>query len=193
MKKFLLTFILAALFLFGCSDVGVNPKVPVNNNQVATTLNKTTDFDNGGQSHEKFSMHFINPFFISKKINGKEGGVISLKGSWDFGGTSATVTFPPNSFKGSRRISIVINPLDASISFYPHMVFNKTVELDLSFKGLDLQQLNLDPGQVHFYCEASSGQLSPVSNSGLNINMEHGSLEVVNAQLQHFSRYLFAR
>ncbi len=191
MKKLILTIALAGLFLFGCSDVGVNPKVPANN-QTTTTLNKANDSDDV-QSIGHFGMHFITPFFISKTINGDEGGVIKLNSSWFFGGTSATITFPPNSFPGTKKIFVLVNPLQASISFYPHIVFKNPVNLDLSFKGLPLRLMGLDPGQVHFYFQSNSGQLTPIKNSGIDINMATGFVQVHNAQLQHFSRYLFAR
>lgn len=192
MKKLLLTFALAGLFLFGCSDVGVNPKVPANSNQTTTSLKKVTDSDND-PSFGQFGMRFMTPLYTNKTINGEEGGTITLKGSWLLGRVSATVTFPQHSFEGTQKIFIMVNPLQASISFYPHIVFNKIVNLDLSFKGLPLRLMGLNQGQVHFYYQSNSGHLTLINNSGLDVNVATGSLEVTNAQLHHFSRYLFAK
>ncbi len=183
MKKIILTLAIAGLFLFGCSDVGVNPNMPANNNQNNTTLNKKG----------LLNLDLDSPFSVTQTINGAEGGTISLDKSWLLGSASASLFFPPNSFEGTETITMTVDPLTASVSFYPHMVFERRLNLDLSFQGLDLVSMNLDSHKVDFYYESDDGLLSLIKNNGVDVDVSTGTLSVKNAGLYHFSRYIFAK
>ncbi len=193
MKKLILTFTLAGLFLFGCSDVGVNPKMPINSSTASTTTTLNKKGPNKDIQTHQFDMSLLSPVSVTQTINGEEGGTISLEQKWLFGGTSAKVSFPKNSFEGSKDITMMVDPLTATISFSPHIVFNKAVKLNLSFEGLNLEQLNLTKGKVYFYFQSDTGVLSLVENGGIKVKVKSGSVSVKNAQLHHFSRYLFAK
>ena len=183
MKKIILTLAIAGLFLFGCSDVGVNPNMPANNNQNNTTLNKKG----------LLNLDLDSPFSVTQTINGAEGGTITLDKSWGIINTHASLFFPPNSFEGTETITMTVDPLTASVSFYPSMVFETRLDLDLSFDGLNLVYLGLNSNKVDFYYQADDGLLSLIKNNGVSVSVSTGTLSVKNAGLYHFSRYIFAK
>ncbi len=181
MKKIFLTFAVAGLFLFGCSDVGVNPNVPANSSSTNTTLSK------------KGSSHSNSPFSVTETINGEVGGTITLNQIKKSEFVSASVFFPPHSFSGTQTITMTVDPSSASVTFYPHIVFNNRVDFNLTFLGLDLKNLGLTSGKVDFYFEADDGSLTLVKNNGVSVDIKLGLLAVKNAGLYHFSRYIFAK
>ncbi|MCL5029168.1 MAG: hypothetical protein M1480_09130 [Bacteroidetes bacterium] len=186
MKKLFYLFVLAGLFFFGCSDVGTNVvNQPVTSNKTILKMPAKSGLDSElGLS-------------ISKNIDGSTGGILVLTSGFkgDDGskvGVFATLKIPRGAFDGNTLISMSADLEYAGLDFAPHMVFNKPLSLNLAFSGLNLEELGIKDGSVGFY-NVDNGNLIPVPNSGVFVNYETGTIRVVGAQIDHFSRYAFAQ
>ncbi len=69
------------------------------------------------------------------------------------------------------------------------MVFNTPVQYTLTVSGLDLTGVN--PDSLDFVYVAQNGSITGVEYDAITANVATGTLAVVNAQLEHFSRYGF--
>ncbi len=187
MKKLFYLVVLAGLFFFGCSDLGTNNvNQPVNSNKTIVKIPAKSGLDSElGLS-------------VSKNIDGNRGGILVLTSGFngDDGsnvGVFATLKIPRGAFDGSTTISMAADIQYAGLNFAPHMVFNKPLNLNLAFSGLNLKELGIKDGSVGFYNIDDSGNLIPVPNNGVFVNYENGTIRVLGAQIDHFSRYAFAQ
>ena len=80
----------------------------------------------------------------------------------------------------------------AGLDFSPSMTFNKSLYLSLSFTGLDLKSMGITNSNVGFYYVDSNGNYTAIPNSGMFVNLKTGTLTVIGAKIDHFSRYAFA-
>jgi hypothetical protein len=185
MKKIFLLLAVAGLIFTGCSDLGTNPSSnPVTTPQSNTiSLNKVSPKIASSQS----------TFTVSQIINGNKGGVIILNQESGNIHVFAKLKIPKNAFDGNVNVSILVDPSTASITLSPSMIFNKDVILDASFKGLDLKALNLDSQKVNFYYLSEDGTKIPVKHSWTKSNVKLGELVVKHAEIDHFSRYGWAK
>jgi hypothetical protein len=71
------------------------------------------------------------------------------------------------------------------------MTFSQPVILNYTITGVDLSGVN--PDDVNFYYVDTNGNLAPTVNDGVTVDLNSGTLNVVNAQLPHFSRWAYAR
>ena len=188
MKKLLvLAAIATGLFLFGCSDLGTNNTTqPVSSSKQIVKL------------PAKASLSKASTLSVSKDVNGDRGGVISLHGSYtDANGnnirTLAELLIPRGAFDGTVNISMATDNEYAGLDFAPHMTFDKPLRLTLAFSGLNLQQLGITKDNVGFYYVDDSGNLMEIRNNGIFLNFRTGTITVVGAQINHFSRYAFAK
>ncbi len=188
MKSFIY-FVAAAfiLLLAGCSENGTSVKQPTTNQQQLIKLPQKA-----GLSKKDSQL------LITKTIDGKKGGLLVLRGSYlnsdgkpvkVFG----TLVIPAHAFKGERTITMSADDEYAGVDFYPHMTFDKPLSLTLGFVGLDLSDLNLANGKVGFFYIDDNGNMTPILNGGIAVNNQLGSLLVVGARIDHFSRYAFAK
>ena len=187
MKKIFYLLLTAGLFFFGCSDVGTNVV-----NQPASS-NKTIVKIPAKSGHA-----LVTDLSVSKNIDGSKGGIIILKTGFDAEdgnqvGVFATLKIPKNAFSGNTDISMAADQDYAGLIFAPHMVFNKSLNLNLTFTGLNFQELGIKNDKVGFYNIDDNGNLTPVPNNGVFINYATGTIKVVGAQIDHFSRYAFAQ
>lgn len=136
---------------------------------------------------------------ISQTIDGKSGGSISFDSSFvnNEGDTikiCAKLTILPNSFIGLKEIQMIPNVEEGSVQFFPEMVFDKKLQLDLSYTGLDLANLGFSQNsQIDFVYQADNGNVEFLSNNGCKVIWNQSKIFVQNALLQHFSRYAFVR
>ncbi len=188
MKKLLiLAAISIGLFLFGCSDLVTNnsPQPASSGKQVVklpakTGLSKSSDLS------------------VSKEVNGKHGSVLTLHGSYtDVNGneikTFANLFIPRDAFDGTTTITMTTDNEYAGLDFSPHMTFERPLRLTLSFSGLNLQQMGITRDNVGFYFVDDSGNLSTIENNGILLNYRTGTITVIGAKIDHFSRYAFAK
>ena len=184
MKKVLLLFIPIILFIAGCSESVLEPTSPVLETQKSVI-----------QLPPSNTLNIENTFSVSDLIEGSRGGKIKMDESYNSQSgkvkIKAKLKIPKNAFSGTITIGYQVNDADASIDFFPGMSFNKDLLFDIKFSGLDLT--GIDPDEVQFLYLAPDGQTYPVQYSDLTVDIDKGILEVKDAVITHFSRYIWAR
>jgi hypothetical protein len=175
MKYFLLVPIIAVFILAGCSKENsiIGPQ--------SSQLHSKSQWIKIGQSSSLSSVECTNT--VSKSIDGNKGGTIELT-QFSF---SAVLTIPKHAFKGTQVISYTVNTETASIDFQPlGMDFNKNLSLDLTFTGLNISNYKASDLSFSFL---DGDNIVPVSSAYENVNIKQGFLQVLGAQISHFSRY----
>jgi hypothetical protein len=185
MRITLITLLLFAIFLLGCADTSVSP-VKKNENHSNQMI----------KLPKKSGMSVETSFSKTKSIDGKRGGKITIDESYTApdGHTVevyAKLKVKKNSFHGEVDITLTIDDEFAAASFSPPMVFNKPLELTLSFEGLDLEELNLTTGDYDFVFIDNYGNTEIIGYNAIHVNEDHGKIWVTKAKLPHFSRYAF--
>lgn len=105
----------------------------------------------------------------------------------------AELKIPKDAFPDTVNITMTTDDHFALIYFAPHMNFNQPLNLNLSFTGLDLNSLIINPKDFDFGFVDDNGNFEHVDCSTLNINANAGLISVTGAKLNHFSRYGFIR
>ena len=187
MKGILIIFAATLVLLFAsCSENGTSSNQPTTSQKELIKL------------PPKASLSTELQISASDKIDGAVGGQIILSSTYislegKIVSINAILSIPAGAFDGSRNISATADDDYAAIYFYPHMTFDKPLKLTLSFTGLDLKDMNLANGVVGFYYVDNQGNMTPVYNKGVIVNNLLGSITVMNAQIDHFSRYAFGK
>lgn len=184
MWKKLTVFLFLALLIASCSTEN-NPIAPVE-----TSLSK--EAVKLPQKNTKLSVE--NQFYESKIIDGNLGGSISF--SFDYVATSGqtvqvygTLNIPAGAFNSTENIELYIDNEIAVIDFYPSpLSFNTPLLLNLTFKGLVLQEGD-DNLLDFYYTYDNQTQFELISKAAKIITLSNGKLQVVQAQLPHFSRF----
>jgi len=184
MKTALFSCLLSAVLLLGCADTS---NTPVESDSHSYQLIKLPP---------KAGLSVETIFSTTKRIDGKRGGEIKIKKSYiaEDGHTvkiDAKLKVKKNSYEGNVDITFTIDDEFAAASFSPHMVFNKPLELDLKFEGIDLELLNLTQGDYDFVFIDDNGDIEITQYNGLHVNESKGKIWVTKANLNHFSRYGF--
>ena len=130
----------------------------------------------------------------SKLINGSDESLIEINTGYrggPFGWVSITANarFKRNSFKGFRYVTMSINDKYAYVDFSPSGSFVKPVIFNMTIMGLDLRKV--DESNVKFVYMASNHDYYPIDYQSLYVEKQSGKIQLINAQLPHFSRYGF--
>ena len=190
MKAALFSFLLLVFLLLGCNETPIQPEVPV---VPVVPVEPTYEIiqipprASGGPS-----------FFSTETIDGSKGGYIKIKESYttvngDTVEIDVKLKIKKDSFSGIVDITMTVDDVYTAVQFTPEMVFNKPVDLDVKYKGLDPDQLNLTSGSFEFLYIDDNGNSETVPSNGVVVNKELGEIFVKKAQLSHFSRYVFIR
>jgi|SRR5690606_32688707 hypothetical protein len=185
MKQIIFLFVISVFLIAGCSE---QPVAPTQTSSAKAEFLKLPV--NKALSSEL-------TFSVTKEINGDKGGTIDLSKTYIslFQGkiilVSAKVEFPAGAFSGSERITVSVNSDETSVTFYPHMKFNKDVNFDLSYTDLNLG--NLLSSNVDFVYVDDSGNIEYIDRDYLLLNRLLGTVAVHGAKLKHFSRYGFIK
>ncbi len=197
MKKVLLTIVFSmGLLLVGCQDSNFNPVSP-SENQPAV---QKSSFIGGNDLVANIEQDASNALIkVSQLINGNTGGNIIIDRNVLVKNrlvhVNVDLKFGKNAFNGVLNIIAIVNPLNASITFLPHIrSFNGNVKLDMTLTGVDLSKLNLDKSKsVYFaYFNNAGVPVERISSLGVGVDYKKGMLTVKNAKLKHFSRYCWA-
>ncbi len=184
MKKLFLILALVSLTFFGCQQQD-SPLEPAGSYNNGILSKKKTNTDTKIRSH----------YSKTYTINGKKGGRIREKHTWvDSTGNAivmeATLTIPRGAFEGNLTFDIIFDLENLSVELYPSpYTFDKPVLLNLLFEGVDLTGTDLN--NMDFKYKSSDGQVYSVVYESKII--ESNYLEIVQAQLPHFSRYGWTR
>jgi hypothetical protein len=133
---------------------------------------------------------------VSKLIYGTDESLIEINTGYaggPFGWISITANarFQRNSFVGQRNVTMSVNDQYGSADFTPSGTWSKPVIYNLTIQGLDLSAV--DPAKVKFVYMAPDGKYYTAVCQSIFVEKQSGKLQVINAQLPHFSRYGFAR
>jgi len=184
--KYLLSLLLVLLLsFFGCDLITENNPTP------EKVLNKQLI-----KLPPRSGLSVENTFSITETIDGDKGGTIELheeyfKENGDKVKIKAKLKIKKHSFEGEVDITLTVDDIYAAISFTPEMVFEKPLELDLKFEGIDLAPLGLTTGTYDFVFIDDHGNMELVSYNGLHVDEDKGKIWVSKAKLNHFSRYGF--
>jgi hypothetical protein len=133
---------------------------------------------------------------VSRWINGSDESLIEINTGYaggPFGWISITANarFQRNSFVGQRYVTMSVNDQYGSADFSPSGTWLRPVIYNLTIMGLDLS--TVDPSKVKFVYMAPNGQYYAAVCQQIFVERQSGKLQVINAQLPHFSRYGFGR
>lgn len=135
-----------------------------------------------------------NMYSNSKQITGSTGGGLCIQGSYS-GGPFGTVTmnstleFPAGAFNGTKTITMTADDEYCASSFSPGMSFTLPGIYNITYTGVDLSGIN--PSTVKFVYLKENGNLEYPSHDGIVVNQAIGKIQVINARMNHFSRYGF--
>ena len=202
-KLLAITLVLSVGF-FSCSDSLLDQQSSGNN-----TDNYSSEYSSQfkHENPEKRDFGYQNNKVVSKVINGRIGGIIQLLAIYKIDmpfykrknfdlktvTVSATLIIPPGAFDGTREITLIDDYKTTSIYCYPGMSFNKSLHLNLIFTGLDLTELGFTNDNVKFGYIDENGTVETCINDGITLNQLKGAVGVINARIEHFSRYAFSR
>ncbi len=184
MKKVLLLLIPVMLILAGCSQSILEPTAPAAEVQKSVIQLPTPN-----------SLNIETEFSVSEEIDGSQGGMVKMNESYSSGSgqvnINAKLKIPKNAFSGTETIGYTVDDVDGSIDFSPSMAFSEDLRFDIKFIGLDLS--DFEPGDIHFMYVDSNNVTHPVQYSKLTVDVDRGILEVRDAVISHFSRYIWSR
>ena len=190
MKYLISLAVLVTLLLIGCAD---KPISPIESDDQSYQMIKLPP---------KAGLSIENTFSVTKRIDGKKGGKITLKKSYNAPDghkvkIHVELKIKKKSFTGHEDITMTIDDEFAAICFYPHMVFNKAVELKAKFEGIDLENLGLTGGEYDFVYIAEDGEIELVEHDRIDVDEHKGKIKFHgrkgHAKLLHFSRYCFIK
>jgi hypothetical protein len=191
MKTALFFFLLSALLMLGCNDeTPIQPDVP----DVPDDL-EIEEFE----LIEMPAKPAGTPTFTATEtIDGSKGGQININEHYvTENGDSVTIIvklkIKKDCFSGNVDITMTMDDVYTAVRFSPEMIFDKPVELDVKYKGLDPDQLNLTSGNYEFLYIGDDGSIELVPSDGVVVKQEIGQISVKKAELSHFSRYAFIR
>ena len=196
MKKLFLTAVfLTGIFLVGCQNSNFNPVSP-SENQPALQKSSFRGDESLGEDIEQDASNV--PIKVTKQISGNNGGSIiinrDVRVKNNLVHVSANLEFSKNAFNGVLDITAIVNPLNASIVFLPHIrSFNGNVKLDMTITGVNLSELHLDRSKPVYFAYFNDGiPVERISCQEVGVDYGKGVLTVNNAELKHFSRYCWA-
>jgi hypothetical protein len=191
MKTALFSFLFSALLLLGCNgETPIQPDIPDEPDETDILIYELIQIParaGGGPSITK-----------TETIDGSKGGQININEHYvTEDGDTVTIIVnlkaKKDCFSGNVDITMTMDDIYTAVRFSPDMVFDKPVELDVKYKGLDPDQLNFPSGEYEFLYIDDDGNTETVPSNGVVVKQEIGQISVEKAELSHFSRYGFAR
>lgn len=185
MKPLFTLFTILFLFLVGCSDQ-TSVTAPEQSTQPQPKLVSLPAPTAAGMSVEDL-------YTESMYIDGYWGGKFTEQFTYQSTTGPVVITsqlvFPQYSFYGGKTITQTFNTETASIEFGPSMTFRAAVKYTLTVSGLDLSGINTST--LNFVYVAPDGSITGVKYDYITVDRSTNSITVVNALLDHFSRYGF--
>jgi len=179
MKK-LFILLLIGIFLSACSE--------------KNSLNEPTVSSEISFVKMPASSQIAKTVVFSKIINGTAGGQIYFYHSYTAADgkcvqISGSLEVPAGAFTGEKEISLNLDDEYAMIDFSPSPYqFNIPLKLNLQYKGLNLSGVN--SGTINFYYISDDGAAAELIKAQSRIfNLSSGTLGIIKAELNHFSRF----
>ena len=186
MKSLTFLAFLAAFLIVGCTDTSI---APIKSDNQSVQLIKLPS---------KAGLSVENEYFVTKTINGDEGGTLKIKKSYvALDGHTVKIDvkckIKKDSFSGEATITMWVDDNNAAVWFTPHMVFNKPTELDVKFEGIEFNELKLTNANYDFVFINDNDSIEEIDHNGVKVKENKGKISVKKAKLNHFSRYAFTR
>ncbi|MCH8326478.1 MAG: hypothetical protein IIB83_07965 [Bacteroidetes bacterium] len=187
MKRLLIfSFLIVGLLYIGCSDYSTI---------VSPTNSDLTQNDVQSSVPTLIKLPIISigkTTKVTSKIYGAEGGTIEIKGKLK-GGIKfvGKLEIPAGAFKGTLNFTIELDKKYAGFNFGPEgATFDKPLLFSGKIEGLNLDGFDPNTLQFGFF---NNGNFEPAVYENVKVDIEDGKLEVKKAQLNHFSRYNWAK
>lgn len=103
----------------------------------------------------------------------------------------AKLYFPPGTINEDTFITMEVDDETGVISFEPSMQFNNPAQLFVRFSGVDLSGVN--PENVDFAYLAEDGNYQSMNYNNLLVKIDKETLQLVQGDVPHFSRFGFTR
>jgi len=191
MYKYIYLLMLLAIFVVGCSqESNILSPVDVASNQIASV-----DEPNWIVLPSADNLTLKKDITVGKTIYGNQESLLEINGGYPastpFGyiQITANARFQRYSFTGSKYTTMTVNDQFGTATFSPSGTFTKPVIYNLTIMGVDLS--NVDPAKVRFVYMASNGSYYTPKYDKIYVEKQSGKLQIINAQLPHFSRYGF--
>jgi hypothetical protein len=188
--KYFSILIVLALIAVGCTDES-NMVAPANNqisnSEIVSNPNWISLPPAGNQSLKK-------DITVGKTIYGTDESLLEINTGYaggPFGWISITANarFQRYSFTGQRYVTMSINDDFGAATFTPSGTWSKPVIYNLTIQGVDLS--NVDPSRVTFVYMAPDGNYYKAKYQSIYVEKQSGKLQIINAELPHFSRWGF--
>jgi hypothetical protein len=185
MRRSIYLFTLLTLFVIGCSEES-SVLAPVNN--------VSTNEPNWITLPVHNSLSINGDVSVSKMLYGTDESLLEINtgytgGPFGYINITANSRFQRNSFTGQRYTTMSVNDKFGTATFSPSGTFSKPVIYNLTIMGVDLSKV--DPTKVSFVYMAPNGSYYKPVYDRIYVEKQSGKLQIVNAQLPHFSRYGF--
>ena len=190
MLKYLSMLMVLALFVVGCTDES-NMVSPVNN---SINTDEQVSNPNWITLPSSNDLALKKDISVGKTIYGDQESLLEINTGYaggPFGWISITANarFQRYSFTGSRYVSMSVNDQFGTASFSPSGTWAKPVIYNLTIMGVDLS--NVDPSKVSFVYMAPDGKYYKAKYQSIYVEKQSGKLQIINAELPHFSRWGF--
>jgi hypothetical protein len=184
MKKLLTFLIFSALVFFGCNQESEITS-PVDTGPILNKKLISLPLPSSGLTIEAWTDF--------KEVNGNYGGEFysdySYQSSTGTVNQYSTLDFYAGAFSGVKTISQTFNTGGAAMQFGPSMQFQAVVKYSYKITGIDVSGIN--PNTLDFVYIDANGDMYPVNYESVSMDEATGMLEVVDAEIPHFSRYGF--
>ena len=190
MLKYLSMVMVLALLVIGCTDES-NMFSPVNN-----SINTDEEISNPNwitlPSSDDLALK--KDISVGKTIYGDQESLLEINtgyagGSFGWISITANARFQRYAFTGSRYVSMSVNDQFGTASFSPSGTWAKPVIYNLTIMGVDLSKV--DPSKVSFVYMSPDGKYYKAKYQSIYVEKQSGKLQIIDAQLPHFSRWGF--
>ncbi|MGA9294475.1 MAG: hypothetical protein WBV81_17940 [Ignavibacteriaceae bacterium] len=190
MYKYLAIILVLTLFAVGCTDES-NMITPVDNNVSNSEVVSSPNWISLPPAENQALKKDIT---VGKTIYGDQESLLEINTGYaggPFGWISITANarFQRYSFTGSRYVTMSINDDFGAATFTPSGVWARPVIYNLTIQGIDLS--SVDPSKVSFVYMAPDGNYYKAKYQSIYVEKQSGKLQIINAELPHFSRWGF--
>ncbi len=194
MNKLLVISSLFIFAFFGCQDNNSVIEPDLTSDQQTSMIKVGNEYVSWISLPEAFNKAMKKDVVVGDTVVGAEGALLAIDDSYEGGifGTvtiDATLEFLPGAFTDTRYITMTVNDEFGEGTFTPHGEFDMPAIYNIIIQGVDLS--SVDPTAVDFVYMAEDGTYEYVENDDISVDQTTGTLQIVNAQLPHFSRYGF--
>lgn len=138
----------------------------------------------------------ITEVSVSKMVNGADETLLDLNTSIHGGvfkniQINATLRFKGGAFEGSRFVTIAISSEFGTATFSSSGSFDIPAIYNATIMGLDLS--GIVPSDISFVYMAKDGKYYSIDVQHILVEPQSGKLQLINAELPHFSRYGWMR